>query len=86
MRLVPREGYAEILGVRSGGPAELLGLRDGDAVLTIDGHAVDGLTEEDLEARLAGKPYQAMDLLVVLRNDQGQFEEHALRLLRGRAP
>ncbi len=86
MRLAPREGYAEILGVRPGGVAEALGLRDGDAVLAIDGQAVDGLAEEDLDARLSGRPYEAVDLLVVVRNDLGQFEEHNLRLLRGRAP
>jgi len=86
LRLAPREGYAEILGVAAGGAAEQMGLRPGDAVLAIDGFSVDGWSGEELEERLAGRAYQPVDLLVVVRNEQGQFEEHNLRILRGRGP
>lgn len=84
--LRPGEGYAEVVRIIPGSPADLAGMMAGDAVIAIDGFSVEGLDGVALNTLLLGPPGEEVVLRLVIRNETGELEEVEARLPREVTP
>lgn len=81
LRLEPAEGFYRIAEVIPDTPAADVGLQAGDAVLQVGNVPVAELTPAEITLSLLGAPGDSVWLLVVIRNQQGDFEEHQVELV-----
>jgi carboxyl-terminal processing protease len=64
----PSTGYAEVLSVLAGSPAERAGLARRDTIVDVDGHVFQGQTRRDLLDRLHGKAGETVNVSVLRAN------------------
>jgi carboxyl-terminal processing protease len=62
IRFEAESGISDVLAVLPGSPAERAGMRDGDKILTVNGHLYKGKTLRDVVGDLRGKPGEEVKL------------------------
>lgn len=75
------DGYWSIAEVEAGSPAATAGLQAGDAILAIGNQTPTTMTDAQAVASLIGDSGDRIPLQVVIRNEQGELEEHQIELL-----
>src|SRR5690606_10275019 len=68
-----RGGRLLVIAPRNGGPSDRAGVQPGDAITSIDGESVVGLSTDDAARRLRGEPGTTVDIVVERPGSAGQL-------------
>jgi len=75
------DGYWTVSAITPGSAAAQAGLQPDDAVLSLHGQTPETYTDAQTAEALIGSPGDRIPLQVVIRNEQGELEEHQVELV-----